>query len=86
MTARELWQEYQELLEEKQLQRLDGINTRSTKAEIQNGIDCLRCSDEELTKRLESMKDEFPAISEAIKNNGDFKRHPFNRLFVFNFA
>lgn len=85
-TARELWQEYKTLLEEKGLCKLDGITTNSTKSEIQNGIDCLKCSDETLNDYLTVIKLALPNTYEAIKNNGDFKTHSFNRLYVYNTA
>lgn len=85
-TARELWQEYTALLKEKGLYKLDGITTSSTKSEIQNGIGCLRCSDETLNDYLTVIKLAVPNIYETIKNNGDFKLHSFNRLYVYNTA
>ena len=85
-TARELWQEYNSLLEEKGMFRLNGITTNSTKSEIQNGIDCLKCSDETLDDYLTVIKLALPNIYETIKNNGDFKIHYFNRFYVYNTA
>lgn len=89
-TARELWQEYKALLAEKGITKLTSLYTSisasSTKAEIQNGIDCLKCSDETLNDYLTVIKLALPNIYETIKNNGDFKTHSFNRLFVYNTA
>lgn len=89
-TVRELWQEYKALLEEKGLTKLTSlctsISANSTKAEIQNGIDCLKCSDETLDDYLTVIKLALPNIYETIKNNGDFKIHYFNRFYVYNTA
>ena len=86
MTSREMYQEYLRLLNEKGLRGLDGISLGSTKATLQNGIDCLNCEDEKLDEYLEVVKTVYPAIYETIKNNGNFKTHKYNRLFVFNNA
>lgn len=89
-TARELWEEYKVLLEEKGLAKLTSLYTsisaNSTKSEIQNGIDCLKCSDETLNDYLTVIKLVLPNTYETIKNNGDFKTHSFNRLYVYNTA
>lgn len=86
MTSREMYMEYNRLLDEKDMGNLDGVNSSSTKSALQNAIDCLNCTDEQLDEYLEVVKTEYPATYEAIKNNGNFKHHRFNRLYVFNTA
>lgn len=86
MTAREMYKEYQRLLDEKGMFKLDGIHSGSTKSQLQNGIDCLNCTDEMLDDCLIVIKLAYPATYNTIKNNGNFKTHPFNRLYVYNTA
>lgn len=85
-TARELWQDYKMLLDKKGIFKLDGINTGSTKATIQNAIDCLKCSDETLDDYLTVVKLTLPNTYQTIVNVGNWKLHPFNRLYVYNTA
>ena len=86
MTSREMYQEYKRLLEEKGMYKLDGIDTNSNKSMLQNGIDCLNCTDEMLNDYLIVLKLAYPNTYNKIANNGDFKKHSFNRLYVFNTA
>ena len=60
MTAREMYQEYKRLLEEKGMYKLDGIDTNSNKPMLQNGIDCLNCTDEMLNDYLVVLKLAYP--------------------------
>lgn len=86
MTKVDLLLRYNELLLEKGLRRIDGIGPSSNKSEIQNAIACLECSDEMLDKYLTVIELRYPNMHRAISRNGDFKKHFFNRLYVFNTA
>lgn len=83
MTSRELYLEYQSCLKSKGMRRIDGINTNSTKRELQSAIDCLKASDEEMLLKLEKFSGKFPGTANVIKNNGNFLTHPFNRYYVY---
>lgn len=85
MTKKDLMKELNELQEEKKC-RIEGICWNSNKSSIQNAINCLKCSDEMLEKYLIVVSLKYENIGKTIKNNGDFKRHPHNRLYVFNTA
>ena len=85
MTKNELMKEYTRLTEEKGI-RLDGINYNCNKSEIENAICCLACCDSILEEYLIVIKLKYPNIYKTIKENGDFKKHPFNRLYVYNTA
>ena len=56
------------------------------KSEIQNAIECLKCPDEMLDKYLMLVSLKYPNSGRIIAENGDFKRHSFNRLYVYNTA
>ncbi len=86
MTKYELWQRYKSLLDAHGMRLLTGIYSNSTKAVIQNGIDCLECSDERLDAYMEAFKRKHPNSAENMLVNGDWKTHYFNRLYVFNAA
>lgn len=88
MTKKELLQELKKLLEENGMYSMVDINSNSNKANLENAIECLKCNDEELLKRLEGLKEMYPNIYNRITNDGtdfeSFKHHSFNRLFVYN--
>ena len=86
MSAREMYQEYLRLLDEKGLSMLDGINAGSNKRTLQNGIDCLNSTDEQMDEYLEVIKTEYPAIYETIKGCKNYKTNPFKRIWVYNNA
>lgn len=77
--------EFQELEEEKQV-HIDGIVCNSKKSEIQNAIECLKCPDELLDKYLTVVSLKYENTGRVIAENGDFKHHSHNRLYVFNTA
>ena len=85
MTKKELMQEFKELQEEKKVE-IDGIYWNSKKSTIENAIDCLKCQDDILEKYLVVISLKYPNTYRAIKENGDFKHHSFNRLYVYNIA
>ena len=85
MTKRELMQELTAELEAKQMYRLDGINANCSKVEIQNAIDCLRCSDETMADYLTIVKLKYPNIYRAVTQS-EYLKHTYNRLFVYNTA
>lgn len=85
MTKTELLKKFDELQQEKRC-HIEGIYNNSNKAEIQNAINCLECSDDMLDKYLLVVSLKYENIGRTIANNGDFKHHPHNRLFVYNTA
>ena len=85
MTKRELMQELQIALDEKNISSLDGINANCAKHEIENAINCLRCSDETMADYLTIVKLKYPGIYRTIMQS-NYLKHPFNRLFVYNTA
>lgn len=85
MTKAELMKEFDELEKEKGV-RIEGIYYNSKKSEIQNAIECLKCPDEMLDKYLILVSLKYPNSGRIIAENGDFKRHSFNRLYVYNTA
>lgn len=82
----EMLNKLEDLLQEKGMARIDGITANSRKKEIQTAIDCLEVSDERLAECLEIVKAEYPNIHATIVNNGDWKRHSYNRYFVYTTA
>lgn len=85
MTKAELMKEFEALQEEKAV-RIEGIYWNSKKSTIENAIECLKCPDELLDKYLTVVTLKYPNSGRKIANNGDFKRHSHNRLYVFNVA
>lgn len=85
MTKAELLKEFDELEKEKGV-RIEGIYWNSRKNEIENAIECLKCPDELLNKYLIVFSLKYPNSGLKIAENGDFKKHSFNRLYVFNTA
>lgn len=65
---------------------IEGVSANSNKATIQNAINCLNCPDDMLEKYLIVVSLKYEATGKVIAENGDFKRHPFNRLYVYNVA
>ena len=85
MTKNEMLKELYRREKEKGID-LDGIGQNSNKSTIQNAINCLLCPDDLLEKYLTVLTLKYPYIGEKISENGDFKKHRFNRLYVFNTA
>lgn len=85
MTKAELMKESEALQKEKAV-RIEGIYWNSTKSTIENAIECLKCPDEMLDKYLMIVSLKYENIGRVIAENGDFKRHSHNRLYVFNIA
>lgn len=85
MTKAELMKEFEELEKEKRV-HIDGIYWNGRKSEIENAIECLKCPDELLDKYLMLVSLKYEEIGRTIANNGDFKHHSHNRLYVFNTA
>lgn len=85
MTKVELLREFEEL-QEKQGLKIEGVYYNSKKNEIENAIECLKCPDELLDKYLMLVSLKYENIGRTIAENGDFKRHSHNRLYVFNTA
>lgn len=85
MTKAELMKELETLQEEKKV-KIDGIYWNSRKSTIENAIECLKCPDELLDKYMTVVSLKYENTGRIIAENGDFKRHSFNRLYVFNTA
>lgn len=85
MTKAELMKEFDELQEQKHV-HIDGIYWNSKKSTIENAIECLKCPDELLDKYLTVVILKYENTGRVIAENGDFKRHSHNRLYVFNTA
>lgn len=85
MTKSELLQEFEELQDSKGV-KIEGVYYNSKKSEIENAIECLKCPDELLDKYLLLVSLKYENIGRTIAENGDFKRHSHNRLYVFNTA
>lgn len=85
MTKNETLKELDRLEKEKGID-LDGIGQNSNKSTIQNAINCLLCPDDLLEKYLTVLTLKCPNTGAKISENGDFKKHSFNRLYVFNTA
>ena len=85
MTKAELMKELDRLEKEKRI-HIDGICWNSRKSEIENAIECLKCPDELLDKYLIVFSLKYENTGRVISENGDFKHHGFNRLYVYNTA
>lgn len=85
MTKVELMKEFEELEKEKCV-HIDGIYWNSRKSEIENAIECLKCPDELLENYLIVFSLKYENTGRVIAENGDFKHHSHNRLYVFNMA
>ena len=85
MTKAELLKECDKLEKEKGV-HIEGIYYNSKKSAIENAIECLKCPDELLDKYLMIVSLKYENTGRTIANNGDFKRHSHNRLYVFNTA
>lgn len=85
MTKAELLKEFDKLEKGKGV-HIEGVYYNSKKSAIENAIECLKCPDELLDKYLTVVSLKYENIGRTIAENGDFKRHSFNRLYVFNTA
>ena len=86
MALREMYQEYLRLLDKKEMSKIDGVNANSNKRTIQNAIDCLNCTDEQMDEYLEVVNTVYPAIYETIKSCKNYKTNSFKRIWVYNNA
>lgn len=85
MTKNDLLKQLKDLEEVKRI-HIDGIGMNSNKGTIQNAIDCLNCSDEMLDKYLIVVSLKYENIGRTVAQNGDFKHHNHNRLYIYNTA
>ena len=85
MTKAELMKEFETLQKEKAV-RIEGIYWNSNKSTIENAIECLKCPDDLLDKYLTVVSLKYENTGRVIAENGDFKHHSFNRLYIFNTA
>lgn len=88
MTKVELFKEYQNLLEQKGMRKIDDINFNCNKSTIEFAINCLKCSDEQLDEYLIIVKEKYPnaykVIADGNSNGCDYKYHSYRRWFVYH--
>lgn len=85
MTKKELMNRFEELKQELQMD-VEGINWNSNKDRIQNAIDCLESSDKKMDECLAIVSKRWANIGKEIQKLGDWKRHQYFRLYVYNHA
>lgn len=85
MTKAELIKEFESLEKEKGI-HIEGIYMNCKKSEIENAIECLKCPDALLDRYLMVVSLKYENIGREIAQNGDFKHHSHNRLYIFNLA
>lgn len=90
MKKHEMLDHMETLLKSKGMSRIDGgngkIGINDTKASIQNAIDCLETSDEQMRDYLTIIKVKYPNTYRTITSGGDWLTHYHNRLYVYNTA
>ena len=74
-----------EKLDEKKIYSMDGIDSNCNKGELQNALDCLMATDEQMADYLTVIKLKFPNTHRTI-TKADNLRHSHNRLYVYNTA
>ena len=85
MKKNDMLRELQAELDKANMQILDGVNANCSKSEIQNAIDCMRCSDEEMGDYLTVVKLKYPNIYRTVTQS-EYLKHSYNRFFVYNTA
>lgn len=85
MAKKELMKKLEELKKKRQM-NVEGIGWNSQKDQIQNAIDCLECSDEMTDKYFTIVSLKWANIGREIEKLGDWKRHQYFRLYVYNHA
>lgn len=85
MTKNELLNKLKKLEIEKGV-HIDGIYCNSKKSQIENAIECLECDEMLLDDYLTVIKLAYPNIYKAVVNNGNWKLHNHNRLYIYNTA
>lgn len=85
MTKKELLKKLKNLENEKGVHIVD-VSQNSNKATIQRAINCLKCPDEILDKYFAVFSLKYPSIAGAMEKCGDFKKHGYNRKYVFDGA
>ena len=83
MTKNELFNQFKDLQQSTKCY-IEGIYYNSTKAQIQNAIQCLKCTDTELDSYITKFSSIYPNMHNTIVNNGNWKLHSHNRLYVYN--
>ena len=90
MTKQELLEKIDVLLAKKGMEKIltfDGkVDMHCTKAEIEDAIRCLECSDEEMYHRLAIVKKELPNTYRIITDNVGWLTNSFSRYYVFSTA
>ena len=83
MTKRELFKEYQALLDTRGLYKITDVNSNSNKATLQNAIDCLKVDDEEITLMLKKLSAVLPATVRTILQV-NYLASGWHRLHIYN--
>lgn len=90
MTKRELLNKLQELLNQKGMRKIETfsgkINENCKKSTIEDAIECLEATDEEMNDYLTVFKLKYPNSYNTIINNGDWLTHSHNRYYVYSSA
>ena len=90
MTKRDLLKKLNFLLAEKEMPKIETmngkINENCNKGTIQDAIDCLECDEKTLDDYMTVFRLKYPNSYKAISNNGNWKLHPHNRLYVYETA
>ena len=85
MTKKDLLIEFKNLCEAKDC-KIEGIYSDSRKDEIQKAIECLKATDEEMNDYLTVVKLKYPNIYKTVVGNGDYKKHSYNRFYIYSTA
>lgn len=90
MTKKELMNRLEELLAEKKIYKIETfsgtIGWNDNKATIEDAINCLESTDEEMNDYLTVVKLKYPNIYKTIVNNGNWLVHSHNRYAVYTMA
>jgi hypothetical protein len=86
----DMLRELDALLEKKGMAKIDCGNGKvavnDNKNTIQEAIDCLSASDEEMQDYLTVFKLKYPNSYKRIVENGNWLLHSFNRFYVYSTA
>jgi hypothetical protein len=85
MTKQELLRAIRAELDTRHMYSMDGIGANCTKSELQNALDCLRATDEQMADYLTVIKIKYPNTYRTVTQT-DYLRHSHNRLYVYNTA
>lgn len=84
MTKKELFKELEIALKTKGMYSIDGL-VNANKSEIENAINCLKCTDETMNDYLTVIKLKYPNIHSTVTQT-NYLTHRYNRLWIYNTA